>query len=323
MPHKIKPCTNLEISNLLLSNARDSLRIGIEDFENIGKDKARFGSAVRNVMAGILLLIKERLLNLSRRQIGDILLYEKFRPQKTLNGKMVLEGFGNTVRINTLEERCRALNIDVKWNLLKKISSLRNDIEHRYTELSVDKGKELFTDAFMVLDDLIKKEFSVSAEKLLGKDSWQTLLKVEKLYHKKIKECQSSWETNGWKDIYQEFGESLSCPKCESEFLKPIKEFDATHRDRNSFLCLSCNKKTCWSEFAERVVRLRYDGEENIGPCENCEKYTIVSVRKECLNCGSDVISRRHCEIHQCDFMPDENECGDCLSIENGRTEDD
>lgn len=55
----------------LLSNAIQSIEIGVEDFQS--QDQRRLLSAVRNIQAGILLLCKEHLRKLSPPTSDEVL----------------------------------------------------------------------------------------------------------------------------------------------------------------------------------------------------------------------------------------------------------
>lgn len=61
----------------LLKNALQCIQVGIEDYES-GKAE-RSGSSVRNIHAGLLLLLKERLRRLSPSGSNDCLLMESRR----------------------------------------------------------------------------------------------------------------------------------------------------------------------------------------------------------------------------------------------------
>lgn len=59
----------------LLNNAISSIQIGIEDYES--EDERRVLSAVRNLTAGILLLFKEKLSELSPGDSNEVLLKQQ------------------------------------------------------------------------------------------------------------------------------------------------------------------------------------------------------------------------------------------------------
>jgi hypothetical protein len=61
----------------ILENAVQSLQIGIEDYQST--DQRRTLSAVRNITAGVLLLFKEKLRQLSPPNSNDVLIKQNSR----------------------------------------------------------------------------------------------------------------------------------------------------------------------------------------------------------------------------------------------------
>ena len=64
----------------IIQNAIDSIQIGVEDFQSV--DDRRSVSAVRNIAAGILLLYKEKLCQLSPDDNKELLIKQNIRPVK-------------------------------------------------------------------------------------------------------------------------------------------------------------------------------------------------------------------------------------------------
>lgn len=139
----------------LLSNARGSIRIGLEDYSS--SDEDRLVSCTRNLFAGILLLFKHKLSLLSPADSDEALVKEKVRPEFDSSGKVQWVGRGRkTVDFNQIQERFESLGIPVDWERVKKINGFRNDVEHYYTKLSKDAIRELICDSFIVIRDFLK-----------------------------------------------------------------------------------------------------------------------------------------------------------------------
>ena len=92
----------------IIQNAIDSIQIGIEDYED--SDDRRSVSAVRNISAGILLLYKEKLCQLSPEGNKELLIKQNIRPIQNEDGDIVFEGKGyKTVDVQSIKERFKSL----------------------------------------------------------------------------------------------------------------------------------------------------------------------------------------------------------------------
>ena len=112
----------------IIQNAIDSIQIGIEDYQD-GDDR-RSVSAVRNISAGILLLYKDKLCQLSPDENKELLIKQNIRPVQNESGDIVFEGKGNkTVDVQSIKERFKSLNVSVDWGRFDEINKLRNQIK--------------------------------------------------------------------------------------------------------------------------------------------------------------------------------------------------
>jgi hypothetical protein len=119
----------------LLSNAIDSIEVGMEDFQN-GSER-RLVSAVRNVSAGLLLVAKSVLWQNSPGGDGSLIYYSK----RKADGTVVVKT-GKTVDVKTIQERFTDLGLNPDWGPLDAIQAYRNDIEHLYSTVSSEVVKE-------------------------------------------------------------------------------------------------------------------------------------------------------------------------------------
>jgi hypothetical protein len=110
----------------LIDNAVESIQIGVEDFES--SDTRRVLSAVRNISAGILLLYKEKLRQLSPPGSDEVLIKQNIHPKLNPSGQLEYVGYGKkTVDVQKIKERFKSLGIDVNWSLFENISDIRNE----------------------------------------------------------------------------------------------------------------------------------------------------------------------------------------------------
>ena len=78
-------------------------------------------SATRNITAGVLLLFKEKLRQLSPSDSDEVLIKQRIQPEFDANGSVIFKGDGKkTVDVQQIEERFKALNIEANWKGLKK-----------------------------------------------------------------------------------------------------------------------------------------------------------------------------------------------------------
>lgn len=106
----------------LLDNAVMSLRLALEDFSS--PDDGRLLSAVRNLHAGILLLYKEKLRQLSPPGTDDVLIKAKSKFQRGTDGAIISVGDGKkTADVGQIRDRFAALGIQTHWDrFVKRVS---------------------------------------------------------------------------------------------------------------------------------------------------------------------------------------------------------
>ena len=76
----------------ILQNAIESIQIGVEDFQST--DDRRSVSAVRNIAAGMLLLFKQKLCELSPAYDKELLIKKDLEPESDAAGNIVFRGKG-------------------------------------------------------------------------------------------------------------------------------------------------------------------------------------------------------------------------------------
>ena len=114
----------------LLQNAINSIEVGIEDYELSKQDERRIISCVRNVFAGVLLLFKYKLVELSPANSDEVLIKQQILWVME-NGNIIAKGKSNkTVDVQSIKDRFKSLNISIDWKNLDNINSYRNNIEH-------------------------------------------------------------------------------------------------------------------------------------------------------------------------------------------------
>lgn len=287
----------------LLQIAIDSIALGVEDYQN--KDPRRLLSATRNLFAGILLLFKHRLSELSPPGSEEVLIKRDARPLKDpKTGQIVWRGCGTkTVDVQQIKDRFEGLGIKVDWDRTGKINKHRNEIEHYHSGSTQDAVRSVLSDSFIVIRDFVCLELRQDPMKLLGQDTWQALISVAEVYEKEKKACVDRIETIDWQhDSLLDAIVDYSCSKCGSGLI----DVTTTTKDRESveFKCRSCGKTWGFEEMAELAISdcfasanfrsLKDGGEEATVMCPNCNSDTYILENDVCVVCGESM--ERECQ---------------------------
>ena len=279
----------------ILNNAIESIQIGVEDFRS--KDKRRQLSAVRNVVAGMLLLYKEKLRQLSPTHDSELLIKRDILPELDSDGNVRFVGKGRkTVDSQQIEDRFKKLGIQVDWNLFKEIKDIRNDIEHYYTSQSEAAVREALSKSFVLIRDFITSKLEQSPLEILGSACWNSLLDVAEVYQREEAECRTTFYDVDWQnETLRKCICEIRCAKCGSSLIR------TTHIGRYTpsmeFQCSSCGNEfsaedameSCVSEYlwAEAYIAMTDGGEPPYGTCPNCEKETFIVAEGICYACES------------------------------------
>ena len=143
----------------LLRNAIQSIQIGVEDYKS--PDERRVLSATRNITAGLLLLFKEKLRQLSPPGSKEVLLKQQMKPGLKADGTLGFTGHGKkTVDVYQIQERLTSLQVSLDWKRFQKIVDVRNDIEHYCTQEPEVRVKELLADSFLIIRDFTSQHLT-------------------------------------------------------------------------------------------------------------------------------------------------------------------
>ncbi|WP_433704452.1 hypothetical protein [Paraburkholderia sacchari] len=301
----------------ILKNAVQSIQIGIEDFQST--DQRRVLSATRNIMAGVLLLFKEKLRLLSPKDSDESLIKQNLIPQYGPDGSVVFKGEGKkTVDVQQIKERFKSLGIVVDWNTFDKISKIRNNIEHYLVTESANAIKELVADSFLIIRDFVTKELDKQPVDLLGIATWNTLLEASAVMEKQRAECKTALAEIEWgSETMEGVGSNLTCLSCESSLLKPIDP--DVPQDELEFKCTVCGEEFELVDLLEKALSEHfayeiYDaakegGEPPIGTCWECGKETYVFAEEACIACGATP-EHEECAVCGAGLGPDEQDLG-------------
>ncbi|KVL18275.1 hypothetical protein [Burkholderia cepacia] len=300
----------------ILKNAVQSIQIGIEDFQST--DSRRVLSATRNIVAGVLLLFKEKLRLLSPNGSDEVLIKQKLLPQYGPNNSVVFKGEGKkTVDVQQIKERFDSLGIVVDMATFDKISKIRNNIEHYLVTESPSAIKELVADSFLIIRDFVTKELGLEPVDLLGVPTWNALLETSAVMEKERAECKTAMEEIDWgSDLMHEVSADLTCLTCESALLKPVDlEVDAVLA--LELKCTVCGEQFELVDLLEKAVAEHFayeiytsftdGGDSPIATCWECGRDTFVLAESECLACSATP-EHHTCPVCGSNLGPDEQE---------------
>lgn len=290
----------------ILENAIQSIQIGVEDYQSA--DPRRVLSAIRNISAGILLLFKEKLRILSPNDSDEVLIWQKIQPAISADGVTFVGSGKKTVDRQQIKERLKSLGIDVDWKRVDKIIKVRNDIEHYCTSESEGRVRELVADSFIIIRDFLTIHLGHEPVEALGKETWETLLKVAEVYDKELSDCRQQMDAVDWKsDVLASAIEKLRCPRCHSELVKPLDQ------DTDDPVWSGCYCSSCGTEFEldemiiEEILRDYFDFEiylsftdgdgAPITRCHECGMETFVYEEDQCVIC---LAGRQYTECQFC-----------------------
>lgn len=239
IPLYVKP-----VPSGLLENAITSIQIGIQDYES--NDERRIRSSVRNLYAGILLLFKEKLLQLSPPDSKEALVKANIVPVAARSGGIFFEGTGRrTADTRQIRERFSNLGVQVDWKRFDQIQSRRNDVEHYYCTDKHDTLREIISNSFVVIRDFIRDELNRDPRELLGDDCWQVFLNESQIFESERQSCLDALEQLDWGEEKAILAE-MRCPSCGSPLLMPSEQ--TARIQKQYFECKSCGQAFSFSE---------------------------------------------------------------------------
>lgn len=279
----------------IYKNAINSITMGVEDYNMVldGDDK-RLISSTRNIFAGILLLFKYKLSELSPEDSDEVLIKKDILPVMEDGISLIWKGKGSkTVDVEQIKRRFQSLGINIDWKRLDKINQYRNKIEHYYSTEDKESVKGMISSCFLVIRDFINNEIKLDPKEELGYEVWDTLVSISEVNEAEKMICMENLNQLDWIDekTFRMVTE-VSCDDCLSNLINSDENGD--------IYCKSCDKEFKQSELVEIALEDNYGltprevskGEEpSIIECPNCNVTTYVLFENMCKVCGESMIT--------------------------------
>ncbi|MCF8976365.1 hypothetical protein, partial [Pseudomonas edaphica] len=177
----------------MMQNAVTSIQLGVEDFHS--DDPRRVLSAIRNLYAGLLLLFKCKLQQLSPPGSDEVLLKTDISPVIDAETQAVIWKGKKTVDYMEIQNRLTSLGIaGVEWKLLENLQKIRNSTEHYYSLVSHSQMQEAIANSLQLIIQFCQPHLGEDPAKLLGRSCWQSLVEVEQVYARQYEACLKSLE---------------------------------------------------------------------------------------------------------------------------------
>ncbi|WP_319549140.1 hypothetical protein [Desulfogranum marinum] len=279
----------------IYKNAIASIQIGVEDY--LSPDDRRKLSAVRNIFAGLLLLYKEKLCDLSPGYDKELFVKIDIRPHRDEKGEITYLAAGKskkTVNVQQIKDRFSTLNVKVDWEVFDQINRVRNDVEHYYTVAPEPVIKEILAKSFILIKDFIYHQFQEEPVDVLGEDCWRELLQIADVYESEKKASVDSLAKIDWKyGTLERAVEFVRCPACSSDLIKT--DDTVLYSNAVNFTCSSCGNPFSFTEvvsscvaeamYGESYIAMTDGGDEPYGTCPECGEETYVFEEGCCLSC--------------------------------------
>lgn len=319
----------------LMINAINSISIGVED--SLSKDKRRVISAIRNIYAGILLLCKHVLWNLSPDGSNGSLIYNKHKLE-LVEGKgiMVPNEVGHTIGKVEIEKRFKCLGLDMDWKRLNKLALVRNQVEHNYLEDNLNFAEEILALAMPVIVDIFSL-LEVDPDTKFGTNIWNDILKNKEVYDSQHEICLATFSDIQWSsDIQKNLLSFVRCNHCASSLIRQ-KCTENTKFKLIDLKCTKCGTFQSKNKVFERAIDsllqnaidsddckledLKYVESEM---CPYCGYRGWIDDEKLCVLCETDTAQCSRCgESFKPDELDDDSTCIGCVIFREQMQKDD
>jgi len=290
----------------IIANGLNSIRVGLEDFEQAANNDARLTSAVRNVYAGILILAKGKLYDLSPAGSRGILI-RVVRPELVNQQLELVAVKDKTIGYDEIKKRFEHFRLKLDWAKIERIRAIRNDLEHFYHPGAPSNVQEALADAATVIRDLLAI-LHLDPVNDLGQHWWDILLRNRRIFDAELADCRATFARVHWiNDTARAASEYLSCRECKSPLIRKLED-DNARQNGMRLGCAACGIQSDIQAAMEHAVTRQYfkelyeahsqGGEMPVVRCPQCKRDALVIDTAACVACGHALGPETHwCEI--------------------------
>jgi DNA-directed RNA polymerase subunit RPC12/RpoP len=307
----------------LLENAVLSIELGVEDYQT-GEDR-RVLSAMRNLYAGVLLLCKQVLWNMSPAGTQGSLIYKDLVPRR-VDGVVLMvpkKPQRNTVDRMQIEDRFRELGLALDWKKLNELARIRNDAEHLFMTVKPAIAQEALASAMPVIEQLLVDHLEEEPAHLFEEGVWKALLENKEVFEQQQARCSESFEKMDWE--FETLAQAVSEVRCDGCGSSLVRQSDPGNEkfEEIDLDCAECGKHldrddVFESAIAEATAGDAYiagtdGGEPPVTTCPECSRESWVN-GEGCILCPGADLTCSMCgdTFGPDDFDYDEGKCSYC-----------
>lgn len=291
----------------ILKNAVESIQIGMEDYHST--DHRRVLSAIRNLYAGVLLLFKYKLQQLSPLGSDEALLKTKILPRAdSTTGEIVWVGKGKkTVEVQDIVDRLTSLGVvGIEWKRLNSLQSIRNDIEHYFSVASIARMKEAVDDSLHLIIQFCEPHLEEHPIDVLGQECWDRMLGVSAIYDAELKACEKNLDSMTWPfDEVAEATSEMRCPGCWSSLVRVINP--TAKKQKIVFICSGCQEEHMYAAVVGPAVSIVMGGLD-YDYVKSGSGYDAI----RCPGCGVNAFLKAHDQCASCFYELEYTNCDVC-----------
>ncbi|MDV3253562.1 hypothetical protein DevBK_19660 [Devosia sp. BK] len=273
----------------LIENAVEALQLGVEDYH--ANDPRRASSAARNFFAGILLLAKQALISKAPNADERAVIAARIDLRPDGQGGVEMVASNNTIDFTNLGPRLRDFGVTVDQPALRRLASVRNEIEHSSHQHSSEQVREVIARAFPVVVQLFDS-IELEPAAVLG-DAWLGMLQVRELFDREVDACRATFDAIAWDGDYLAAVPRI-CPDCKSPMVSQTVPTNTDHQDM-ACRCRACGETNGGQRLVEEslaeylsndIYHAARDGESSpLAACPECGVTAYVD-GEGCVWCG-------------------------------------
>jgi len=273
----------------LLENAVEALQLGVEDYH--ANDPRRASSAARNFFAGILLLAKQALVTKVPHANERDVIAARIDLRPDGQGDVEMVPSNNTIDFVNLGGRLRDFGITVDQQALRRLASVRNEIEHSSHSHTSEQVREVIARAFPVVSQLFNS-IGIEPAVVLG-EAWAGMLQVRELFDIEVEACRTTFGSIAWDNDYLA-AVTLVCPDCNSPLVCQTEPSNTDYQNM-ACRCRACGEVNDGQTLVEHsladylgdeIYTAARDGQGSpLGDCPECGVTAYVE-GEGCVWCG-------------------------------------